>query len=210
MKLFNYTDLRTCLTQVGNSGLGIAEGILNRNLINMLLTELSQLKFSDVDENLGPIKQKFSKLLFSEIPNSLQSLTQLKKETEALIHSNAGDFPSLKNWLIKESIVQKYTSADGISTHVDLKRHPYIVVLFNITGSCIFDILESRDGLVTKTAYPKPGDMLILRAPGFNSPTSFDNRPYHRVSGNMTSDRYRISIGFRDNLYPNKPFPKSY
>ncbi len=124
-----------------------------------------------------------------------------------MVQSAKKAFPQLEEWKAHDTVIQKYGKTDFLTAHLDLKRHPHVIIICTISGSCLFEVLSSREGNVTKAFYPSSGDLLLLRAPGLSGNLDLDDRPFHRVSGNESTEDSRISITFRDNTDPERVIP---
>jgi len=208
--MLEYADLTECLDDVRDTGLGVARNILIPTFTHDLAAELLKGGYEPVDEVTGKVHQRMARVEYRGVPWRLPSLHVLGLLTRPLIQSHFDRFPSLAHWEPMETVVQKYGRHDGIQAHRDFKRHPYAIVIFNIMGSCDFEVLESRDGPVTKLVRPHPGDLIVLRAPGFSGEVTEQDRPFHRVGGNTSSDPCRISVAFRHDLEPNNPRRQTY
>lgn len=212
METFNYFDLFEHLRDAQLHGVAIAPKIINEEFREKLLEEIKTHEYKELKTNTNGVIQEFSVAAYKEIPSNYPLLRKLRARTEQLICF--GGIRSLIRWKARETSIQKYKGeTNKISAHRDLKRHKQVIVIFNIAGSCDFEILKNVNGPVTQLVQPKPGDMVILRGLGMGvvwEEGMWDNRPYHRVSGNTSEDPERISIGFRDNDALHLPDPTFY
>lgn len=78
--------------------------------------------------------------------------------------------------------IQRYeTCSIGISPHKDSKSHGKLIALLSLSGQAKFSICQERDIATATTTYTTmPGDLVLMRAPGFASPDD-DHRPFHSV-----------------------------
>ncbi len=202
-------DIATAFKNALINGAEHIPNALSRSIIEVISYELELVIFSEQNStSASGVRQRFHSAAFRRsVPKTFPHILQLQQETKKLVRSASPQFPKLKTWQPHDAVIQKYTSYDFITAHLDLKRHPYIIVIYNIVGSCMFEILSDRGGHIVKEFRPESGDLVLLRAPGLSGNLNIDDRPFHRVGGNLSRCPYRISITFRENLEPNKAVP---
>lgn len=189
------------------TGASIVVGIIRPEFMDKLIPELLSGPFTQAEEGIENVQQKFLRYAFLHQAVDMPYLEQLKVDTESLVRTCAPDCFGLGTWRAVDTVVQKYVETDYLTAHRDLTRHPYLIASFTLLGSATFELLESREGSVYKTLHPKQGDLLLLRAPGLNPELKTDSRPFHRVTKILAGDSCRISVTFRDNLTPGNPIP---
>jgi len=97
--------------------------------------------------------------------------------------------------LLNDIVVQRYGAGSfGITPHRDHVRYRDIVVLLMLCGDGTFYTCTDRQGGGAQVIDAKPGDVLLMRAPGFNGS---NERPLHGLR-DVRSLRY--SVGFRHDI----------
>jgi len=96
-------------------------------------------------------------------------------------------------------MLQRYTPGEiGITPHRDRTAYRYIVVLIVLCGRGRFCVSADRDAQDSVEIPNGPGDMILMRAPGFVDQNGVDlPRPFHFVH-RITEPRY--VFGLRDDL----------
>ena len=106
--------------------------------------------------------------------------------------------------------VHRYRSSElGITPHYDEKKYGILIAALTIKGSADFSIVEDPDpdralpscevisarqaAPVLRTWETTPGDLILMRAPGFAG--SADGRPLHQISGGK--EGHRTALVFR-------------
>ena len=93
---------------------------------------------------------------------------------------------------INDLILQRYPSGSrGITPHRDHIRYRGLVAILVVAGDGCFALCEDRGGTGKREVAANPGDLLIMRAPGYaGSPL----RPFHCLE---KITRERLSFGMR-------------
>lgn len=102
--------------------------------------------------------------------------------------------PAPLTWpcVLNDIVVQRYAAGSfGITPHRDHVRYRDIVVLLMLCGDGDFYTCRDRAGTETRIIDARPGDVLLMRAPGFAGSAA---RPFHGLA-DVRSLRY--SVGFR-------------
>jgi len=96
-------------------------------------------------------------------------------------------------------MLQRYTVGEvGITPHRDRTAYRNIVVLIVLCGRGRFCISDDRDATAAVEIPNGPGDMILMRAPGFLGASGSElPRPFHFVH-RITETRY--VFGLRDDL----------
>jgi hypothetical protein len=202
--ILSFQRIDSAIRKTATEGATLVEGIIAPEFLAQLAGEVKAGPFEQAQEGAGKVVQRFDRYAFLREPEGMPFLRQLQLATEELIRSSLEICQSLGSWNAIDIVVQRYGYNGVLTGHKDLARHPYIIASFTVTGSCRFEVLETRDGQVIKSMQPKPGDLMLLRAPGLASPPGIDDRPFHRVSGALDPDEPRISVTFRDNIAPDQ------
>lgn len=98
---------------------------------------------------------------------------------------------------LNDLVAQRYRPGSfGITAHRDHIRYVGLVALVVLCGTGRFYVCRDRAGAETREIPAKPGDLLLMRAPGFEGRR---DRPFHFLE-NITALRY--SIGLRQDDGP--------
>jgi len=94
--------------------------------------------------------------------------------------------------ILNDLVVQHYQAGSlGITAHRDHVRYTGLVALILLSGEGgRFYACTERSGLDAREIPWRPGDMLLMRAPGFAERT---DRPFHYLC-DVTTERYSIGL----------------
>jgi|GEM_PF-3551512 len=204
--MFDQIKIDHYLQQNLEHGAALISQAFNQKQLQIFFEECQTLKFSR-PEIVSDVRQKFTRFAFqkTDVPKNIPAITKLRQDIETWVQSSK-NFAQLRDWQAYDTVIQKYSHDGELGAHLDLKRHPGVIVICSISGACVFAILHSKKGPVKFALQPQPGDILLLRAPGLSGDPNLDDRPPHWVSGNIhESDPFRISVTFRHNLKPAQP-----
>ncbi len=107
--------------------------------------------------------------------------------------------PLAERLSLNDLVVQRYPAGSfGITAHRDHLRYTGLVALILLSGDGRFFVSETRSASAAREIAWRPGELLLMRAPGFAGRT---DRPFHYLS-DVTSERY--SIGLRHDTQRDK------
>jgi hypothetical protein len=176
--------------------------LLSAGALGALLDEARDLPYRPAKPVVGQgdavVHQDFD--LTTEIPpgGALMSLSRALNELigEALDGMRA---PPLRDFEINDYIVQRYPAGcAGMSPHRDHIRYTGLVVIVMLGGAGHFLVCDDRAGANEREIPCAPGDLLLMRAPGFQGR---GDRPFHAVR-DITEDRY--ILGLRHDARPER------
>lgn len=194
------------LQSVAENGAEIVRRFIPVNLNIILQSEVEHLKFKPSEEpQCKLVRQKFERIGYRTIPRSMAALEELEGNIRKYVTSAAVSFPNLADWIPNDIAIQKYDQEGYITAHRDLKRHILVIAIANIDGSCRLETLTSRKRATVRQFLTEPGDLILMRAPGLTDAT--EDRPFHRITGNLYQFGHRISVTFRLNNRPYEPVP---
>jgi hypothetical protein len=100
---------------------------------------------------------------------------------------------------INDYIVQRYPAGcAGMSPHRDHIRYTGLVVIVMLGGAGRFLVCDDRAGANEREIPCAPGDLLLMRAPGFQGR---GDRPFHAMR-DITEDRYILGLRHDDRPEP--------
>lgn len=105
----------------------------------------------------------------------------------------ASEVPGLRTWRPNEVSIQRYRPGPpAIESHRDNVRYRRLIAIFTTAGRAAFRVLDGRHGEVVAEWIPKPGDLVLLRAPGLAHVR--DGRPFHALDAPQHGERWSVSF----------------
>jgi hypothetical protein len=106
--------------------------------------------------------------------------------------------------MFNDHMLQRYTVGElGISPHRDRTAYRHLICLFVIAGHGRFYVCGDRSGAGAREIANAPGDVIILRAPGFQGSSE---RPFHYLA-DIRSTRYVFGLRHDQTKLNDKPQP---
>lgn len=189
------------LRRVGDEG-ATSLALLPAGALGPLLEEARGLRYRPAKPVVGQgdaaVHQDFD--LTTEVPpdGALMALARVVDRLigEALASMRA---PPLDAFEINDYIVQRYPAGcAGMSPHRDHIRYTGLVVIVMLAGAGRFLVCDDRAGANEREIPVKPGELLLMRAPGFQGR---GDRPFHAVR-DITEDR--CIFGLRHDARPER------
>lgn len=188
---FDATELVSVLERDG----GISIPILSDNYRKKLLEEAESYTYEKQPEIVGPAK----------VREQLSSTTKFRENS--LFHDLTLNFERLLDRKLRgrkdvftaelkfnEPSLQLYDAGSiGITPHMDGMSCINLICVFILTGKAKFALCKNREGDEPQYLDTSPGNVIIMRAPGF---LGSDYRPFHFLSD--VTER-RIVFGLRQN-----------
>lgn len=169
--------------------------VLKQPALDELVAVGSKVTFRRCDENVGLVRQRAQiAILDQSTLHAIPALSQLAIELRAWMISPAWHGVGGNDFAPNEVTLMAYPDGDsGISPHRDERRFGLLVAVFSLLGRGWLEITADREGRqILATFACAPGDLVLLRAPGFDGQA--DGRPLHRV---RTADGGRLSLTLR-------------
>jgi hypothetical protein len=182
------------LRSVGDEG-AASLPLLPPEVLPPLLAEARDLNYRPARPEVGEIGamvyQDF-RLTTDLPPNSV--LMKLSRAVERLINRALKTMrtpPFSGDFAVNDFIVQYYPrGCKGMSPHRDHLRYTGVVAIVILGGAGRFMLCEDRSGANAHKVPTRPGDLLLMRAPGFQAR---GDRPFHAVR-DITEDRYILGL----------------
>lgn len=194
MQFFSDYDICKHVMNITRTGVTTVEGFLCEKVRQALLEELETLPKSKAESEYGPhgVRQNFEHVfnfppssLFLTVRNQFQD--NLNKKLEGMSIR-----PVSRLLTCNDVVVQIYPPRyGGISPHRDVKRSENLIAVMILEGSGSFCTCSDRKGSNSILHVNNPGDLLLMRGPGFMG--SDDGRPFHFVE-NITSKRSSLAL----------------
>jgi dihydroneopterin aldolase len=171
--------------------------ILSGRYRQALLNEAETYKYKKQPEVVGPMKVKEQlSSSYSLCPGSL--FFQLKEDFENYIEGRLKRdefYPFSPKLQFNELSLQLYEKGSiGITPHLDGFSHKNLICVFILTGVAKFAICTDRGGSNPRYLDASPGNVIVMRAPGF---MNSDFRPFHLLTD--VTER-RIVFGLRQKV----------
>jgi len=198
-------DLAEALEEVGQCGVCKIAGALTPDARHELRMALEGLDFQRAPERAGDVRQDFD-LLVVRLPlgssdPSLAPLLALSDAYASLLRGQAPDQPWLADFVNTDIYIQRYRrGSTGISPHRDGRRFIKLISVFSLGSPAEFRLFRDRRGSPMRRYQLDPGDLLLLRAPGFAERPSAG--PLHSVSGPAGEARYSITLRMKQPAAP--------
>jgi hypothetical protein len=184
------------LRRVGDQG-ATALTLLPGSALQPMLKEARSLRYRParpvVGEGDAAVYQDFS--LTTDLPPD-GKLMALADALDRLIRAALAGMrtpPLPADFHINDYIAQHYPAGcAGMSPHRDHIRYAGLVAIILLAGEARFVICDERVGTNEREIPTKPGDLLLLRAPGFQGR---GDRPFHSVR-DVTEDRYILGLRY--------------
>ncbi len=182
MYLFGDFDIAACVRDLDHKGVITIPNLLTPETRHKLLAELDeQYIFTPQNKVFGDYstRQHFSTIdgfpedsLFLRVRSELEKLLEKK-------FAELSTYPFSEQLRFNELVAQRYNiTPEGISAHRDFKSSINLIALFVLEGKGRFCVCESRAGENPRTIRNRPGDLVLMRGPGF---LASDIRPFHFV-----------------------------
>jgi dihydroneopterin aldolase len=186
-------DLNLALTTLEKVG-GVSMPILSESYRRLLLEEAETYQYHKQPEIVGPAKVREQLSSVKEFrPDSL--FWQLKNDFQELFNSKLAKlatYPFQTPLNFNEMSLQLYEKDSiGITPHMDGLSILNVICVFILAGKARVAICDDRQGSDPKDLDTTPGNVILLRGPGF---LNSDFRPFHFVSD--VKER-RIVFGLR-------------
>lgn len=145
----------------------------------------------EVGSGKSVVRQDFDICMAPSKPNPLWDLAAELEEHLALALKGLRP-PVLAGRLgFNDLVVQRYHPGSfGITAHRDHVRYTGLVALIQLSGDGRFFISDTRSGFGAREISWRPGELLLMRAPGF---AGRKDRPFHYLS-NIKIERYSIGL----------------
>jgi hypothetical protein len=192
--LLESLDIDIVLQDLSDSG-ATAFKILTEDVRRSLLREAKQYTYRPEAEIVGSgdriVRQQVAS--FEDIPEYSQFIL-LKNSVQAWLddwfdHSGISPFQTPLSFT--SLVLQKYAKGSlGITPHRDHLRFINLICIFVIGGLGRFYVCSDRSGRDAKEIDASPGNVILLRAPGF---LGSRGRPFHYVT-DIQETRYTLAL----------------
>jgi hypothetical protein len=194
-------NINGILEEVSSVG-ATSVGLLEEHFRLALLKEAQEYDYQPEDEIVGSgdrvVRQQVSS--FDGFPED-SGYVLLKDSFQDLLErslAELGAYPFETALRFNSMVLQRYEEGSlGITPHKDGLRYINLVCVFVIGGRGKFYVCSDRSGRDAKEVDASPGNVILMRAPGFFG--AEDNRPFHYVT-EIEETRYTFGLRQRKEL----------
>lgn len=189
-------DLGPALRRTIEDGAAHEPGVLPAALREALLAEVDAETYAALPAVQGPhrVRQdgEYRVLAGDDLP-ARPAVRALREAVVAAVRARAPTIPGLDAWWPDEATVQRYAPGSaGITTHLDGRRHPYLVAILTLEGSATLRQCSDRAGTTLHAWDADAGSLVLLRGPGLAGVE--DGRPLHAVEGPRDGRRTSLTL----------------
>jgi len=200
-------DLAAAMEETRLIGVGTVRGALAPEARHGLVAALDAAAVERAPERVGDVRQDFDLLVMkpglAAAAPALSPLLALAEEYAALLRARAMSLDEawLADFVPTDIHIQRYgLGSEGISPHRDSRRFIKLISIFSLGSPAEFRLFRDRRGSPLRRYQLDPGDLLLLRAPGFAERPSAG--PLHSVSGPAGEARYSITLRMKQPAAP--------
>ncbi len=174
----------------------IAIPLVDATTADSLLEDASRLEWRDAKPVVGPddrrVRQEFRLTMSFPADSRFRRLTRaLEAFTAEALAAMAN--PPMPPVPFNDMILQDYpVGAAGITPHKDHIKYRYLVAIVVLRGRGRFFICPDRTEEGAREIPSAPGDLLLMRAPGF---AGVESRPFHMLK-DVTERRFALGLRY--------------
>jgi hypothetical protein len=183
-------DLGPALHRVARGGVAHEPGVIPEALRRDVLAELDAERYVALPAVEGPhrVRQQGEHLVLTG--DEITARPAVHVLHRAVVAATARHVPE---WQPDEVTVQRYApGSSGISTHLDGRRHRYLVAILTLEGSATLRHCTDREGTTAQAWDADAGSLVLLRGPGLAGVE--DGRPLHAVDGPRDGRRTSFTL----------------
>ena len=157
-------DLGPALHRVVREGVAHEPGVIPEALRRDVLAELDAEQYVALPSVEGPhrVRQQGEHLVL--LGDEITARPAVHALHRAVVAATA---PHVPEWHPDEVTVQRYApGSSGISTHLDGRRHRYLVAILTLEGSATLRHCTDREGTTAQAWEADAGSLVLLRGPG--------------------------------------------
>lgn len=185
------SGLETALHEVRRDGAALVEHALDSVFVAELQREAKAARLKGWPSEISGVRQSIDgNFLYAPF----DGFAAVRKLADALQRAAAAsDVPGLRTWRPNEVSIQRYRPGPtAIESHRDNARYRRLIAIFTTAGEAAFRVLDGRHGEVLTEWAAKPGDLVLLRAPGLGH--TRDGRPFHALDAPEQGERWSVSF----------------
>jgi len=187
-------ELRRALLEVRNEGAAFVPTALDDPFRRRLRREVDGGPFRSMSGSFGKVRMEIDGYDVPAPMDAFPLMGELAEDLGAAVRSSEPRIRGLATWVPNEIGVTRYRPGSlGITPHLDGKWYRRLVAVVTVYGRGRFAVCRDREGDIASEWWPGPGDMVLMRAPGFGGLR--DGRPFHLAEGPTRG--IRCSLGLR-------------
>ena len=194
-----HRDLVRALAEVKAAGAAYVPRALDDRFRRALRREVDGGPFRSMSGTYGKVRMEIDGYDVQAPMDGFPVMRELADELGALVRTSGSAIRGLATWVPNEIGVTRYQPGSlGITPHLDGKWYRRLVVVVTVYGRSRFALCRNREGEVLASWRPGPGDLVLMRGPGFGGVR--DGRPFHLAEGPTRGSR--CSLGVRMSVNP--------
>jgi alkylated DNA repair dioxygenase AlkB len=178
--LFDIRDLTGHVNEICDTGITSIPDFLRKSARKQLLDELHAMSQEEAPAVVGPydVRQKYNfSTTFAKQSLYVGVAKVLQEHLNAIFKNHPKKLLS-KPLEFNDLAAHRYPPGGGISPHRDGLKYLNIIAVLVLEGEGRFCLCDDRDGTNPREIGNAPGDLLLMRASGFNKQ---DVQPFHFV-----------------------------
>jgi alkylated DNA repair dioxygenase AlkB len=192
-------DLTGPLDEMRTAGAAFVARALDDAFRRRLRREVDGGPFRSMSGTYGKVRMEIDGYDVAAPMDGFPLMRTLAEELGAIVRSSGMAFRGLATWVPNEIGVTRYRPGSlGITPHLDGKWYRRLVAVVTVYGRSRFAVCRTREGGVIVEWRAGPGDLVLMRAPGFGGMR--DGRPFHLAEGPTRG--MRCSLGVRMSVDP--------
>lgn len=186
--------LAPALAGVARDGFALVPDALSASWRRAMLREVAAEPFWAMPDTVGGTRQRARQLIVHAGDDARPVTCAVSAALAAAVRAAAPGGAGVERFAPSHAMYLRYTGPeDGMGAHRDGMIYVLLVCVLTLHGAARFSVLPGRRGEPQASWTTSPGDLCLLRAPGFAGVA--DGRPWHRVDG--PDDEERVSVVFR-------------
>jgi hypothetical protein len=192
-------DLARALPEVKDVGAAFVRGALEDRFRRRLRDEVDGGPFRSMSGSFGKVQMEIDGYDVASPMDRFPLMRELADALGAQVRSSGSSIRGLATWTPNEIGVTRYRPGSlGITPHLDGRWYRRLVAVVTVYGRSRFALCRNREGAVVAEWHPGPGDLVLMRAPGFGGIRN--GRPFHLAEGPKRGSR--CSLGVRMSVDP--------
>ena len=184
------------LGAVATAGFAHLRGVVPEPVRRRLLVEAGSVggRFLSLPDRVNGVDQRAEQLSIRLGDINFPQVNELATDLVADIASGRDSF-GLARFAPTEARFMRYQGRRaGLGAHRDGTCYWLLVAIYSLEGRAPFTVLpdEDSDRHETERILVQPGDLVLLRAPGFGGQP--DGRPHHSVGAPLQGERVSLTI----------------
>jgi hypothetical protein len=186
-------ELGRAFESVTALGAAFVPRALDESFRRRLRREVDAGPFRSMSGTYGKVRMEIDGYDVPAPMDDFPRMRELANELGGVVRSSGSSIRGLATWVPNEIGVTRYRPGSlGITPHLDGRWYRRLVAVVTVYGRSRFALCANRDGDVVAEWRPGPGDIVLMRAPGFGG--GRDGRPFHLAEGPTRGSRCSLGV----------------